>query len=454
MSAQRPPSTGSPPKESHALPFLHERTNPNSIGQDMQASLQVSLVDVVALCRILTNRKDEISQGDRNVFTAIHDGLSSLINRGLDYHLNTNNFLSFIFRIRQVEYPRRVGPPISDSKDFIEMTGKCREEFQEKSGWSPVRQNAASTPSDLPEHIFMQAISSELVFCNFSRSMKLMNLCLVPTVSSSQDSLINWICSDLLTLNVASTTLLSIESELDFKVQSKKILQTYIECSTSLSQIRRHIPYYMEKRVSLEPHPEGAKVQRNWISIWAARVYVVAVFVGSVLVAVMNLAKRDNIFERVSDAVQFASVFLFSVFGFLKLTSDDPNFIRNCFLGIRVIRTVDDLLDLWNLETEDDVKKVLALVKERQEWLEPNGTCYVVSGTGKGIVLSTGISPLSLYQVGCDFDGNRYYRPGDEKGFHVLYRETGSVHIKNDDYKYIYPLLNFPTNAFHIVSGK
>ena len=168
-----------------------------------------------------------------------------------------------------------------------------------------------------------------------------------------------------------------------------------------------------------------------------SRLYVGVVVAASVAVGIINLANRDNVFERVADGVQFATVFLFTVFGLFKLSSDDPSVIRDTFLGFCVVRTAANIVRVCKFESETELKKLLAVATTRQGWLDEQGSCYVVAGTWKGITLSAGISPHILYELGCDFDGNRYFRPGEEKGYWVDY-DWKNLHIAGDDRKLLH----------------
>ena len=66
--------------------------------------------------------------------------------------------------------------------------------------------------------------------------------------------------------------------------------------------------------------------------------WVIVACIISVLVGALNLVKRNNAFERFMDSVSTATLLLVSVFGLIKLTSEDDNAIRNTLLGHKILR--------------------------------------------------------------------------------------------------------------------
>lgn len=169
---------------------------------------------------------------------------------------------------------------------------------------------------------------------------------------------------------------------------------------------------------SIQWHPEGGVINVPKPKQAVALLYVVSAVVFSIAVGVFNVGNRDGVFERVSDAVQTATVLLVSVFGLLKLTSEDENAIRNVLFGRKVLRTVRDIKNAVGASRENDLKILVARSEKEMAWLDQDGSSYATGGAGGSIRLTRGMRLSDFYGAGWRIDGCRMVRveSGDGKG--------------------------------------
>lgn len=78
------------------------------------------------------------------------------------------------------------------------------------------------------------------------------------------------------------------------------------------------------------------------------------------------------------------TIFLVSVFGLIKLTSEDPNALKNLASGHSL---VDDLLDASSLlrSRPESMQKLLSIESEAVDWAAENGCCYGRAVHGDGL---------------------------------------------------------------------
>eukprot|EP00177_Eucheuma_denticulatum_P002086 GFKZ01003730.1.p1 GENE.GFKZ01003730.1~~GFKZ01003730.1.p1 ORF type:complete len:486 (+),score=46.89 GFKZ01003730.1:217-1674(+) len=406
---------------------------------------QESLRDVLVLLmllikdksRFLKNEKSQMDE-ERLVLTTVFCGVEFLLKRGVDYPTRTTKFAHFRQRLRDVKYRGSTGPQLQTGDLYV----TSRKSIPSVGGGAVDIPTDDYTQHDLD--LLMAVLSSPLVFRNYNRSIRIMHMFFahVPTNCSPAylENTKKWLAADLSNLGN--------DVEMPMHRGQKEVVSTILEAYQILSDsFREFQSVNFPKFESLEPirfHPEGGKLRLKWTYVWLSRVYVVVVLIFSVVVAVLNFGSRDNLFERIFDAVQVSTLLLVSIFGLVKLTSEDPNVIRNSFLGYRVVRSSGDVMRVWDLRTEDELKQALAYTSEPQPWVEKEGTCYVVSGRGRGILLSYGIEPYLLYEVGGDIDGIRYFIGNDAKGYliEVVSPELETAHIKENDYKHLFPKLS------------
>lgn len=128
---------------------------------------------------------------------------------------------------------------------------------------------------------------------------------------------------------------------------------------------------------------DGGRVSSSALSLIVVWLYIILAVTISVLASTLNWADRENILERVSDGVWVVTSLLISVFGLVKLTSEDPNAIRHALTGYKVLlkpRDVYEYLCLPNFcdkaNWEHVLKGVVAMYPNALEWMSSHETCY------------------------------------------------------------------------------
>lgn len=116
----------------------------------------------------------------------------------------------------------------------------------------------------------------------------------------------------------------------------------------------------------------------------AAWVYIGGIISVAILFAVYNWANRDNIYDRAKDAFDIATVCLISVFGLIKLTSEDANALKNLAVGRSF---VDDLEDAESLlhGSANDVRKLISVDQSSGSWASAEGCSYGRGVEGDGL---------------------------------------------------------------------
>lgn len=80
-------------------------------------------------------------------------------------------------------------------------------------------------------------------------------------------------------------------------------------------------------------------------------------------------------YERLGDGVQVITVLLVTVFGLVKLTSEDDNAIRNVILGRKILRNSSDVSRYLKAEWKD-IYLALVTTEEEIPWLEDHNIGY------------------------------------------------------------------------------
>ena len=139
----------------------------------------------------------------------------------------------------------------------------------------------------------------------------------------------------------------------------------------------------MNRVSKIRYHPDGGLVSSSATSLLAAWLYISFTLFLSVLASVQNWGGRDNALERVSDGIWIATSLLISVFGLLKLTSENPNAIRHAITGKKVLQSSEDVYDYLSLPllhpdvSQDQILKgVLSMYPGVLSWLGTNETCF------------------------------------------------------------------------------
>lgn len=245
--------------------------------------------------------------------------------------------------------------------------------------------------------------------------------------------------------------------EEDETARSQEVIDQALSLNRDVENCYRELDQESDKLARLESiraHPDGASCATSWIKRQAALLYVVGALTVSVLVAALNFSNRDNAFERVADFAQTATLLLVSVFGLVKLKSEDDNAIRNTLLGNKVMRSGSDIMKHLDMSEEEELKCLIARSTEPMPWLDPVGACYAVHGASGSIRLSEGISMKTLYESGWRFNNNRLFQIQSGHSFFTDDDDRGWAHIRISDRKLTYPDFCVPFREPMIVAGE
>lgn len=156
---------------------------------------------------------------------------------------------------------------------------------------------------------------------------------------------------------------------------------------------------------SIKHHQEGGIVTRNVLQQAVAIGYVIGACIFSILVGALNFGGRQNAFEKVTDVASTATLLLVSVFGLVKLTSEDDNAIRNTLLGYKLLRNMNDVQRHYNRHRKQGVliHTALAAVESPLHWLADSNTCYLQFKPLGSIAYTEGIRASEVRQLGMLF---------------------------------------------------
>lgn len=97
--------------------------------------------------------------------------------------------------------------------------------------------------------------------------------------------------------------------------------------------------------------------------------------------AIFDWNDRDQLFDRAKDAFEISSIFLISVFGLFKLTSEDPNALKNLACGRYLVEELADACRFLRSSSES-VQKVLSIEAEPAHWAKDSSYGRAVYGEG------------------------------------------------------------------------
>ncbi len=145
--------------------------------------------------------------------------------------------------------------------------------------------------------------------------------------------------------------------------------------------------------------------QRSARSRLATRAYLVATFAFSLYVCFGNLAKRNNWYQRVTDMVAVITILWFTVFGLIKLQSDDEKIVRNLVFGKKPIYHEDELVEHLNEDCRlpcnlTDIKIALSRVVRDYNWLSSRDCCFIKGQTEGKMEILGGLDAYSCDRAG------------------------------------------------------
>lgn len=191
-----------------------------------------------------------------------------------------------------------------------------------------------------------------------------------------------------------------------FGIESKRILKFVGNVKVDVWNDVRRLHTLTNTLTGIGFHPEGAKKKRGKTWQVMAWIYVLGVNILAVLTAALNFASRENLFERLTDMVAVQTTLLVSVFGLVKLTSEDPNAIRNTLRGFKVLRHFEEVVKETKSNKDTEIKTILTLGGARSDWLDRNGSCYTAFAGGGLIRDTEGMSVSELKRAGWKFSNH------------------------------------------------
>lgn len=177
----------------------------------------------------------------------------------------------------------------------------------------------------------------------------------------------------------------------------------------------------------IKHHVEGGVVYGAWQKKLLARAYVLVTFVISVLVGVLNLARRNNYSERITDVVQTLTVLWVSIFGLIKLVSEDENAIRNTLLGKKILRTSNDVRRYARCANDLELKRAMMRAR-RLRWLDPTQCCYVNVAMPGVIRVLGGVPIVECLMAGMLLLGDRIFENEDAEDGYLLHVSEDGMH--------------------------
>ncbi len=125
----------------------------------------------------------------------------------------------------------------------------------------------------------------------------------------------------------------------------------------------------------IKSHPEEGLVELNKWLTWAARLYVLITLGLTILVAARNVGNSKNWLRRVLDGLQVLTFLWFSVFGQIKLTSEDASIVKHIIEGVIILRNSDHVIKHLHCQDATELKQ-LVMETERNLVLAPTECSY------------------------------------------------------------------------------
>lgn len=207
-----------------------------------------------------------------------------------------------------------------------------------------------------------------------------------------------------LTLKIARKVLYGEETGPDtaeYRLMERALLLSHRE---RRSKNRRKA--MIRKLNDMKWHPEGAALPQNGVKTLLARVYLGLSLMLSAVVGIVNIAKRDNVLERLFDSLQLLTFLWVGVFGLIKLTSEDQSILKHTLEGVIVVKTADDIVRLVRCGDRDELKQLL-LETKTNAWLKPTEVSYALAPATGQIPLVGGLTVEKILECGHSVLGDR-----------------------------------------------
>ncbi len=196
----------------------------------------------------------------------------------------------------------------------------------------------------------------------------------------------------------------------------------------------------LARMASIKHTTGGGRVSASAVAMVIVWTYIAFVIYISVMAAAANWGKRDSVIEKLSDAVWILTTLLVSVFGLIKLTSEDPNAIRHALSGRKALMNPRQVYEYLEVPLLDDalhwresLKGIAAAYQGRIEWLSAHETCYCDSEPIGDIRLSGGLK-LSLLPAFVGLRGKGGFINVVLRKFRRTEQKVGSywLHVKDE----------------------
>lgn len=121
------------------------------------------------------------------------------------------------------------------------------------------------------------------------------------------------------------------------------------------------------------------------VRMYISWVYILIVISSAFTCSYLNLNRRSEIFDRLKDFVEIIGFFFLTVFGLIKLTTEDPNALKNLLIGRKFVKTLKEVSKYIG-PSHESLQKYVSVSRERHFWLSRHGCCY-----GRNVIDNSGV---------------------------------------------------------------
>lgn len=187
-------------------------------------------------------------------------------------------------------------------------------------------------------------------------------------------------------------------------------------------------------------HNDNGLVYRyraKW-AVLAARLWVAFVSILALVTGILNFGGRENLFERITDCISVIGIGLFTIFGFIKLASDDADVIKNLLVGIKIMARYKNIKSDIERHIDITVEEIMLMAEGEVCWADPDSFCYSRTsrrGTFKSIV---GLSEEGLNKRGGFYNSAGFIHVvGTSNPYCRRVRDHGKfIHAEEETYNY------------------
>lgn len=203
-----------------------------------------------------------------------------------------------------------------------------------------------------------------------------------------------------------------------------------ILCSEIYSRALRLSEVANRTETTLSSTNNGVHYKGNRKHQIAAWLYITLAAIVSLAVGITNAGGRSGVYERVMDVFATASFLLVSVFGLVKLRSEDQGVLHNTLRGYELITSFKRVAEVTSGGDKELLRKCANLGLGNFSWLNSAGSCYATVDTTGVVLYSDGISNATLA------DNCWYY--GGKTASNMITGRTASVSRWGNKYHFQY----------------